>query len=185
KSVQNLKDAIERAQKIELNRFLFSIGIPEVGETTAKLLARHFSKLDAILAAKSNELQKVDGIGGVMADAIEKFFADERNQKIIGRLLDRIEVRDSAIEIRNMDNPLKGKKVVITGTLSQSRDKIKDLLESMGARVQSGISAKTDILIAGQNAGSKLAEAQKLSVAIWTETDMIGKIKKNIPDFQE
>ena len=180
KSAENLESAIDRAREIELGRFLFAIGIPEVGETTAKLLARHFENFDSVRTAKSWQLQKIDGIGDVMADEITRFFADEKNSAVLDNLLKEIKISPvPAAPALGADNPLNGKKVVLTGTLSRPRDEIKALLESMGARVQGSVSAKTDIVIAGENAGSKLADAERLGVAIWSEADLNNLAAKN------
>lgn len=175
KSVLNLNTAIEKARDIELWRFLYAIGIPEVGESTAKLLARHFGDFEKIRTATATELQEINGIGEVMANEIVRFFSDENNARIIGNLLKEINIiiRDSRLAIHGLN----GKKIVLTGTLSRPRDNIRAELESLGAIVQGSISAKTDILIAGENAGSKLGQAKKLGIAIWSESDMIQKIK--------
>ena len=181
KSVENLEKAIEKSKNIELWRFLFAIGIPEVGEATAKLLARRFGTFDSVRAANETELMEINGIGDVMAGEIVRFFADENNKRILDNLLKQIEIRDSVPAFAGMtgirDSELSGKKIVLTGTLSRPRDEIKEMLESMGAVVQGSVSAKTDIVIAGENAGSKLSDAQKLGIAIWSENDMIEQIK--------
>jgi DNA ligase (NAD+) len=157
---------------------LFAIGIPEVGETTAKLLARHFGDFGAIRAAASWQLQKIDGIGDVMADEITRFFADEKNGAVLDNLLKEIKILAVAVPPAPVgtDNPLNGQKVVLTGTLSRPRDAIKAILESMGARVQGSVSAKTDILIAGENAGSKLADAERLGIEVWDEKEFSDRV---------
>ncbi len=177
KSVLNLNAAIEGARKIDLHRFLYAIGIPDVGEVTAKLLAKTFGNMDRVRHATYGELLVVDGIGDTMANEIVSFFADEHNNRVIDELLNQITVIDAKTNT-NTDGPLMGKKIVLTGTLANyTRDEMRELLESMGARVQSSVSPKTDIVLAGADAGSKLQRATELNIPIWSESD-IEKLKK-------
>ena len=172
KSVSNLNASIERARDIELHRFLFAIGIPEVGEVTAKILARAFGTLDALRAAPVWKLKQIDGIGEVMADEIVSFFADDHNNAILDELLNQVKISESAPVAAAPSGPLAGKKVVLTGTLANyTRDAAREILERLGARVQGSVSAKTDIVLAGADAGSKLDKAQQLGITIWSESD--------------
>lgn len=172
KSVSNLNASIERARDIELHRFLFSIGIPEVGEVTAKILARAFGTLDALRAAPVWKLKQIDGIGEVMADEIVSFFADAHNNAILDELLNQVKISESAPVAAAPSGPLAGKKVVLTGTLANyTRDAAREILERLGARVQGSVSSKTDIVLAGVDAGSKLDKAQQLGITIWSESD--------------
>ena len=172
KSVSNLNASIERARDIELHRFLFAIGIPEVGEVTAKILARAFGTLDALRAAPVWKLKQIDGIGEVMADEIVSFFADAHNNAVLDELLSQVKIRESAPVAAAPSGPLAGKKVVLTGTLANyTRDAAREILERLGARVQGSVSAKTDIVLAGVDAGSKLDKAQQLGITIWSESD--------------
>lgn len=172
KSVANLNQSIENARNIDLHRLLFAIGIPDVGEVTAKILARSFGTLDSVRNAPAWKLKSIDGIGDVMADEIVSFFADEHNAGALDRLLAQITVRDVAVIEKRTDGPLAGKKVVLTGTLSKyTRDAAKEILERMGATVSGSVSTKTDIVLAGADAGSKLARANELGVLVWTEDD--------------
>lgn len=172
KSVANLNQSIENARNIDLHRLLFAIGIPDVGEVTAKILARSFGTLDSVRNAPAWKLKSIDGIGDVMADEIVSFFADEHNAGALDRLLAQITVRDVAIIEKRTDGPLAGKKVVLTGTLSKyTRDAAKEILERMGATVSGSVSTKTDIVLAGADAGSKLARANELGILVWTEDD--------------
>ena len=172
KSVSNLNASIERARDIELHRFLFAIGIPEVGEVTAKILARAFDTLDALRAAPVWKLKQIDGIGEVMADEIVSFFADAHNNVILDELLNQVKISESAPVAAAPSGPLAGKKVVLTGTLANyTRDAAREILERLGARVQGSVSAKTDIVLAGVDAGSKLDKAQQLGITIWSESD--------------
>ena len=172
KSVSNLNASIERARDIELHRFLFAIGIPEVGEVTAKILARAFGTLDALRAAPVWKLKQIDGIGEVMADEIVSFFADAHNNAVLDELLSQVKIRESAPVAAAPSGLLAGKKVVLTGTLANyTRDAAREILERLGARVQGSVSAKTDIVLAGVDAGSKLDKAQQLGITIWSESD--------------
>ena len=172
KSVSNLNASIERARDIELHRFLFAIGIPEVGEVTAKILSRAFGTLDALRAAPVWKLKQIDGIGEVMADEIVSFFADAHNNAVLDELLSQVKIRESAPVAAAPSGLLAGKKVVLTGTLANyTRDAAREILERLGARVQGSVSAKTDIVLAGADAGSKLDKAQQLGITIWSESD--------------
>lgn len=177
KSVSNLNISIENARKIDLHRFLYAIGIPDIGEVTAKLIAKKFGNLDRTRHATYAEFKNIDGIGDIMANEIVSFFADEHNNKVIDDLLEQITVADAITTTGTTNGPLAGKKIVLTGTLANyTRDEMRELLESMGARVQSSVSPKTDIVLAGSDAGSKLQRATELNIPIWSEQD-IEKLK--------
>lgn len=179
KSVANLNAAIERARDIDLHRFLFAIGIPEVGEVSAKILSRAFGTLDAVRTAPEWKLKQIDGIGDIMASEISSFFADAHNTAVLDALLAQVHVRDAEITAAPADGPLVGKKVVLTGTLSKyTRDAAKEILERMGAKVQGSVSAKTDIVLAGADAGSKLAKANELGITVWSEDDFDAAIRE-------
>lgn len=173
KSVSNLNAAIEHARDIELHRFLFAIGIPEVGEVTAKILARAFGNLDALRTAPVWKLKQIDGIGDVMADEIVSFFADAHNAAVLDELLHQVHVAETDVTATVPDGPLAGKKIVLTGTLpNYTRDAAREILERLGAKVQGSVSAKTDIVLAGADAGSKLTRAEQLGITIWSESDL-------------
>jgi DNA ligase (NAD+) len=177
KSVANLDAAINGARRVDLNRVLFSLGIPEVGEVTAKILAREFGTIDALRAAPEWKLRQVDGIGEVMAHEIVSFFDDENNATALDDLLKHIEI-NTVVTAASADNPLMGKKIVLTGTMQHStRDEARDILENLGARVQGSVSAKTDIVIAGADAGGKLTRAAELGVTVWDEEKFLDAIK--------
>ncbi len=172
KSVENLNKSIEGARIIDLHRLLFAIGIPDIGEVTAKILARAFGTLDAIRNAPAWKLKTIDGIGDVMADKIVSFFADTNNANALDELLKHVTVREIDISVPEVLGPLAGKKVVLTGTLSKyTRDEAKDILERLGAKVVGSVSAKTDIVLAGAEAGSKLTKAEQLGISIWDEIE--------------
>ena len=171
KSISNLDKSIKNSQTIDLHRLLFAIGIPEVGEATAKILARDFETLEALRKATQWQLKKIDGIGDVMADEIVSFFADENNSAVLDNLLQYIKVNEVK-KVVVYNNPLMNKKIVLTGTLEKyTRDQAREILEKFGARVQGSVSAKTDIVIAGRDSGSKLIDAQKFGVTVWSESD--------------
>ena len=177
KSVTNLEQSINRARDVDLYRLIYAIGIPDVGEVTAKILAREFKSLDALRGASAERLTQIDGIGDVMAREIVSFFADFHAMSALDNLLKQINVKNPEIVVIE-NNLLNGKRVVLTGTLMKyTRDEAKEILERMGAKPQSSVSLKTDIVIAGESAGSKLTDAQKLGITIWSEEDFENAIK--------
>ena len=173
KQVENLMAAIEHRRTIGLDRFINALGIRHVGETTARLLARHYRKLDAFLdgmkaADTLEELQGIEGIGGVVAEAIHDFFDEPHNVKAVARLLKWLTVTDMAAPLKT--SPVSGKTVVFTGTLEKmTRQEAKARAEALGAKVSGSVSAKTDIVVAGPGAGSKLKDAQKHGVQVMDE----------------
>ncbi len=185
KSVENLRKSIDGARNPELHSFLTAIGIPDVGKTTAKLLAQNFGNLESVRNATMNDLVEIDGIGETMAREIISYFNNERNRAVLDELLKHIAVRDAARMTTKTE--ISGKKIVLTGTLANyGRDDAREILERMGARVQSSVSAKTDIVLAGADAGSKLAKAQELGITIWNESDferVIGGTETNYGEY--
>ena len=177
KSVFNLEKSIENAKNVDLHRLIYAVGIPDVGEVTAKILAREFKSLDKLRNASIERLIEIDGIGDVMANEIVSFFRDEHSMAALDDLLQYINIKNSENTV--IENILlNGKRVVLTGTLEKyTRDEAKEILERMGAKPQSSVSPKTDIVIAGANAGSKLADAQKYGITIWSESDFENAIK--------
>ncbi|MDR1206962.1 MAG: NAD-dependent DNA ligase LigA [Rickettsiales bacterium] len=173
KSVANLDTAIRSRAKIDLHRLLFAIGIPEVGEATAKLLAREFGTIEKLRKADAARLNEINGIGEIMAEEIVKYFADHHNAGALDELLKHLTIIDPVkTQTADHESQIAGKKIVLTGTLSKyTRDEARDILEFMGAKIQSSVSAKTDIVIAGDEPGGKLADAQRLGVIIWAEKD--------------
>ena len=171
KSVSNLNNAIENAKNVDLYRVLYAIGIPEVGEVTAKILAREFKSLENVRNASEERLKEIDGIGEIMAHEIVSFFADYHSMLALDNLLKYINIKNPVEKVVE-NSVLNGKKVVLTGTLVKyTRDEAKEILENMGAKPQGSVSAKTDIVIAGAAAGSKLTDAQRLGITIWSEED--------------
>ena len=179
KSVENLNTAIERARDVDLHKLIYALGIPEIGAVTAKLLARSFGTFDAIRSAPVWKLKSIDGIGDVMADEIVTFFANSNNATAIDALLAQIRVRSAEVTTDKKDGPLSGKRVVLTGTLSKyTRDAAREILERLGATVTGSVSNKTDIVLAGSDAGSKLARATELGITIWSEADLDSIVSK-------
>ncbi|QET60956.1 NAD-dependent DNA ligase LigA [Vibrio parahaemolyticus] len=175
KSAQNIVNALEKSKLTTLPRFLYSLGIREVGEATAANLAQHFKSLEAIQAATEEQLIAVQDIGVVVAKHITTFFEEEQNQAVVQDLLVQgIQWPEVSAPKQGAELPLEGKTVVLTGTLSQlGRTEAKEALQSLGAKVTGSVSKKTDILFAGENAGSKLAKAQELGIEIKTEQDLL------------
>ncbi len=178
KSAQNIMDALEKSKQTTLPRFLFGLGIRHVGEATAKALARHFGKLDAIMDASEEQLLQVADVGPVVAQSIRTFFEQPHNREVVEQL--RKPVPDGCgvtweegepVVIEAL--PLAGKTFVLTGTLpTLSREDAKAMLEAAGAKVAGSVSKKTDYVVAGEEAGSKLDKARELGVAVIDEVAM-------------
>ena len=173
KSAQNLVEALEKSKQTTLPRFIFGLGIRHVGEATAKALAQHFGQLDAVMNATEAQLLDVADVGPIVATSIRTFFDQPHNREVVEQLracgLTWTEGPPAAVTPK----PLSGKTFVITGTLpTLSRDDAKDLLEAAGAKVAGSVSKKTDYLLAGEEAGSKLTKALALGVAVIDEEQM-------------
>ena len=182
KSVEKLFQAITLKKKISLPRFIYALGIRQVGTATALLLARHYGTFAKFKQEMENKetgpLVSIDGIGASMATDIVEFFQEQHNQEIINRLLERITVEEY-IDTTNYDSPLSGKTVVFTGTLEQmTRSEAKAKAQSMGAKVAGSVSSKTDYVIIGADAGSKAAKAQELGIKILSEQEFLELINK-------
>ena len=170
KSARNLLAALEKSKSTTLDRFLYALGIREVGEATAKGLARQFGSLEAIEQADEEALQQTPDIGPIVAAHIVAFFRQRHNREIIERLTGEAGIHWPDIEMADTESlPLAGKTFVITGKLSQPREHFKALLEAAGAKVSGSVSKKTDYLLAGEDAGSKLVKAQTLGVTVIRE----------------
>ncbi|WP_343554814.1 NAD-dependent DNA ligase LigA [Pantoea sp.] len=177
KSAQNVVDALEKAKLTSLPRFLYALGIREVGEATAANLANHFGELEKVMNADLDALIEVQDVGKVVATHVRNFMDEESNRAVIRELTDEIGVHWPQVEVVNaaeIDSPFAGKTVVLTGSLSQmNRDDAKERLVALGAKVSGSVSKKTDLLIAGEAAGSKLAKAQELGIPVIDEAEMI------------
>lgn len=170
KSARNKVDALNKSKSTTLPKFLYALGIREVGESTARNLAYHFKTLEAIMSATEDQLLAVNDVGPVVASHVVHFFAQPHNREVVEKLI-HAGIHWPCIESKNVsDLPLHGKTFVITGTLpTLSRDEAKALLESLGATVSGSVSKQTDYLLAGEKAGSKLTKAQSLGVTIIDE----------------
>ncbi|OOE90944.1 NAD-dependent DNA ligase LigA [Salinivibrio sharmensis] len=180
KSAQNLVDALEKAKTTTLPRFIYALGIREVGEATAQNLALHFHTLDALRAADEEALINVPDVGAIVAGHIVRFFAEPHNQSVLEALLATgIHWPEISAPSEPDAQPLAGKTIVLTGTLSQmSRSDAKAALQALGAKVTGSVSAKTDMLVAGEAAGSKLTKAQDLGVTVLDEDQMIAMLNQ-------
>ena len=177
KSAENALASLEKAKNTTLARFIFALGIREVGEATALNLANHFKTLEALQNADLEALQKVPDVGEVVANRILAFWHEPHNVAVVNDLIAQ-GVHWDDVEVKEVgDNLFKGKTVVLTGTLTQmGRNEAKALLQEMGAKVSGSVSAKTDFVIAGDAAGSKLTKAQELGVAVLTEEEFLAQI---------
>lgn len=177
KSAENALASLEKAKNTTLARFIFALGIREVGEATALNLANHFKTLEALQNADLEALQQVPDVGEVVANRILAFWHEPHNVAVVNDLIAQ-GVHWETVETKEVtENRFKGKTVVLTGTLTQmGRNEAKALLQDMGAKVSGSVSAKTDFVIAGDAAGSKLTKAQELGVAVLTEEEFLTQI---------
>jgi DNA ligase (NAD+) len=181
KSAVNLLEALEVAKQTTLGRFLYALGIREVGTVTAQNLAEHFGFLERIRSASIDQLLAVSDVGDVVAKHIRHFFEEPHNTEIIEQLLEagvHFPESEPAASADSDEAPLLGKVAVITGTLSHmSRDEAKEKLQQLGVKVTGSVSKKTDFLVAGEKAGSKLAKAQSLGIEILDEEALVALIE--------
>lgn len=177
KSAENALASLEKAKNTTLARFIFALGIREVGEATALNLANHFKTLEALQNADLEALQQVPDVGEVVANRILAFWHEPHNVAVVNDLIAQ-GVHWETVETKEItENRFKGKTVVLTGTLTQmGRNEAKALLQDMGAKVSGSVSAKTDFVIAGDAAGSKLTKAQELGVTVLTEEELLAQI---------
>ena len=171
KKAQNLLEAIEKSKECELHSFIYALGIPNVGVKTAKDLVNKFKSIEGLKNATFDELVSVPDVGDVVAQDVMSFFKEEKVLETIDELLE-IGINPKFKEVEVSENPFMGKTVVATGSLKNySRSEIKDKLESLGAKVSGSVSKKTDYVIAGEAAGSKLAKAQEIGVKVLSEEE--------------
>jgi len=174
KSAQNLLQALEKSKSTSLPRFLFGLGIRHVGEATAKELARHFGKLDSIMDANEAQLLEVSDVGPIVAKSIRTFFDQPHNREVVEQLRACGVHWTEGQPAARAPQPLSGKTFVITGTLpTLSRDEAKDRVEAAGGKVAGSVSKKTDYVVAGAEAGSKLTKAQELGITVIDETGLL------------
>ena len=173
KSAQNIVDALEQSKQTTLPRFLYGLGIRHVGEATAKALARHFGKLDAIMDATEDQLLQVPDVGPIVAQSIHTFFQQAHNREVVEQLRACGLRWEEGEPSPAAQLPLAGKTFVLTGTLpTLSRDEAKEMLEAAGAKVAGSVSKKTDYVVAGAEAGSKLDKARELGVTVLDEAGL-------------
>lgn len=173
KSAQNLLDALQQSKQTTLARFVFGLGIRHVGEATAKALVQHFGTMDAIMDASLEQLVAVDDVGPIVARSLRTFFDQPHNREVVEQLRACGVVWNEGPPAPQAVKPLAGKTFVLTGTFpTLSRDEAKDLLEAAGAKVAGSVSKKTDYVVAGSDAGSKLDKAVALGVAVIDEAAM-------------
>ncbi|PIE00022.1 MAG: DNA ligase (NAD(+)) LigA [Thiothrix nivea] len=180
KSAENLVNALEKSKATTLERFVFALGIREVGETTAKTLVRHYGSLESLMAADQDSLQAVPDVGPVVAERVFQFFAEPHNQQTIQNLRELGVSWADYTAVAGANLPLQGKTYVITGSFAQPRDAIKAQLEALGAKVTGSVSKKTTALIAGEKAGSKRDKAEKLGLTIMTEDGLATLLQADV-----
>ncbi len=174
KSALKLLNAIKQAKQTTLPRFIYALGIREVGEATALNLANHFTTLDALANASLEQLLAVQDVGTVVAEHLYNFFHEPHNQQVVAALLAQGVQWPAIAKVQASEQPLAGQTIVLTGTLtSMGRDEAKALLQRLGAKVSGSVSAKTHAVIAGESAGSKLVKAAELQVPVWDEQQML------------
>ncbi|WP_378949960.1 NAD-dependent DNA ligase LigA [Mesorhizobium sp. ANAO-SY3R2] len=193
-SARKLFAAIDDRRQVELSRFLFALGIRHIGETNAKRLARHYISFDAFRKAGSEavipegkgdkgnaawqELTAVSGIGAIVAEAVVEFFAEEHNRQVVDALLAEVTPLDEE-RIGDVSSPVSGKTVVFTGSLEKmSRDEAKAMAEKLGAKVAGSVSKKTDLVVAGPGAGSKLKTATELGIEVISEDQWFERVNQ-------
>jgi len=171
KSVANLLTGIETSKTRPLWRLIFGLGILHVGVSASRALADHFGGLDALMKASVDELQRIPDVGEVVAKSIHQFFQEPRNRQMISRLLNLGVRPKSEPKKPATGSPIAGSTWVITGTLSQGREEIAELILARGGKVSGSVSKKTSYLLAGESAGTKLDKAREFGVRVITETE--------------
>lgn len=184
KSSQNLVEAIADSKENSLERIIFGLGIRHVGSNTARLLAATFGTIDQLMAATYEEIVHIEGIGEIIADSVVSFFENEAAKTLIQQLKERklnfAYLEATTVVDEDVKAVFEGKTMVLTGKLENfSRNELKAKLEAYGAKVTGSVSGNTDILVAGENAGSKLTRAQELGIEIWSEQELIEKLENS------
>ena len=185
KSAQNIVDALEKSKQTTLARFLFGLGIRQVGEATAKELARHFGTLDALMTASFEQLLEVSDVGPIVARSIQTFFAQAHNREVLEQLRAAgiTWAEGAGAQAQLGPRPLLGKTLVLTGSLpTLSRDAAKDLIEAAGGKVSGSVSKKTHFVVAGEEAGSKLDKARELGLVVLDEAGLLALLNEAQPE---
>jgi DNA ligase (NAD+) len=180
KSANNLVEALRKASRTELPRFLYGLGIPEVGVAVARDLARHFGTFQSLRAAEETALQQVPGVGPRMAEAITSFFREPNNSAVLDQLLQKVQLAEAAPRAATAGTqPFAGKKFVFTGGLSRfSRPEAQRLIESLGGRATGSVSKSTDYVVVGEDAGSKADDARRLGIATFDEEGFVELLRQ-------
>ncbi|TFI48110.1 NAD-dependent DNA ligase LigA, partial [Diaphorobacter sp. DS2] len=183
KSVNNLLQAIQNSKGNSLEKLLFGLGIRHVGAKAAKTLAQEFSHMEALEKASRDDLTAINEIGEKMADSIVSFFEQEEAHELIAELkaagVNMAYNGPKPVSAESSDSFFAGKTVVLTGKLEiMSRNEAKDKIEALGGKVSGSVSKKTDVVIAGEEAGSKLTKAQELGVEVWNEERLVEELNK-------
>jgi len=177
KSIRNLLKSIDESRSRPFPRVLFALGIRHVGEGVAELIARYFGNIEAVMKATEEEAASINGVGPEIAASLSAYFKDERNLDLVRRLKEaglRFESEDDKSGVSAEELPLRGKRIVVTGTLRNfSRKEVKQLIRDLGGKATSSVSSETDFLIAGENPGSKLAKARSLNIPVLTEQELL------------
>ena len=176
KTVQNLKNAIEQSKQNDLSKFIFALGIRHIGAKAGKLLAEHFGDIDAILKAKKEDFEAIDGFGAILAESAYEFFSLESTRSMIERF------KESGLNLKSLkevnDTRFQGLTFVLTGTLpTLSRKEASDIIENFGGKTSSSVSKKTSYVLAGDEAGSKLDKANALGIKVISEEEFMDMIK--------
>ncbi len=179
KKIKNTLDSLEKSKHVKLSNFIFALGIDNIGQKTAKQLANHFKSIDALKIATIPELISLNDIAEITATGIHHYFNDAETQQELSELIDIIEIENPAAKTVT-DSYFSGKKVVLTGTLSKfSRSEAENIIEAQGGSTSSSVTGATNIVLVGENAGSKLAKAQKLGIKIMLEDEFLKIIGQN------
>ena len=182
KWAENLLSAIDGSKQTTLERLLFALGIREVGESTAKTLSRYFGSLEALAVAGESTLLEVTDVGPVVARRIAAFFQEPHNRQVIAGLRRAGVSWAEGVPQRALAGPLAGKTVVLTGALSGlGRDQAQAQMEALGAKVAGSVSRKTNLVVAGEAAGSKLEKAVELGIEVWDEARLLAFLAAHAP----
>ena len=181
KSIDNLLSSIEASKSNSLEKVLFALGIRHVGKKNAKILASNYKNIDALMKAKYEELKQIRDIGEIIAKSVCEYFSDEENIKLIGELKELGINFNYNLDSSDETSIFTGKTFVLTGTLdSITRDEAKEKIEFLGGNCTGSVSKKTDVVIAGHDAGSKLTKAQELGITIWDEEKFLMELNGKI-----
>ncbi|MBO0479194.1 NAD-dependent DNA ligase LigA [Vagococcus fluvialis] len=184
KSANNILTAISQSKNNSLEKLLFGLGIQHVGAKAAKLIAEEFGTIEQIMVAEKETINAIDTIGPVIADSIEKYFSNEEVKELVAELkragVNTDYLGQTAADLASVESPFKDKVIVLTGKLTHfNRNEAKEKIEALGGKVTGSVSKKTDIIVAGEDAGSKLEKAEKLEITVWNETQMVEAIENS------